>query len=112
MKFFVRWAKQLDLDKDLGNFARIQPFKWCMWSLGIIPGPNMSEQRLEIAKVVSFIYMVDDIFDSHQRFDELYLFTEAVIRYVKYIYTTIYFHFLSHKYIIFKYILNSKTKYL
>lgn len=75
----ARWGKTLNLDNL--TFARIEPFKWCMWSFGIFPGPSMSEERLELAKAVSFTYIIDDIFDSCGRYDELYLFTKAINRY-------------------------------
>ena len=77
----ARWGKELSLMKEL-QFARIQPFKWYIWSLGILPGPDMAEERIELAKSVSFIYMIDDIFDVYGTPDELILFTEAVNRYV------------------------------
>ncbi|XP_010686917.2 (3S,6E)-nerolidol synthase 1 isoform X1 [Beta vulgaris subsp. vulgaris] len=73
-----KWGKTLNLDNL--TFARIEPFKWCMWSFGIFPGPSMSEERLELAKAVSFAYIIDDIFDSCGRYDELYLFTKAINR--------------------------------
>uniref|UniRef100_A0A803LKY6 Uncharacterized protein n=1 Tax=Chenopodium quinoa TaxID=63459 RepID=A0A803LKY6_CHEQI len=74
-----RWVNELSLDEEL-HFARIEPFKCCKWSMGILPGLDMSEERLELAKAVSFIYMIDDIFDSYGTYDELYLFTNAVTR--------------------------------
>ena len=77
----ARWGKELSLMKEL-QFARIQPFKWYIWSLGILPGPDMAEERIELAKSVSFIYMIDDVFDVYGTPDELVLFTEAVNRYV------------------------------
>ncbi|XP_021726186.1 (3S,6E)-nerolidol synthase 1-like [Chenopodium quinoa] len=74
-----KWGNEVNLDKEL-HFARIEPFKWCMWSMGILPGLDMSEERLELAKVISFIYVIDDIFDAYGTYDELCLFTEAINR--------------------------------
>ncbi|XP_057538367.1 (3S,6E)-nerolidol synthase 1-like isoform X2 [Amaranthus tricolor] len=73
-----KWGKELNLE-DM-NFARIEPLKWCMWSLGVFPGPNMSQHRLELAKAVSFIYIIDDIFDSHDSYHQLHQFTQAIHR--------------------------------
>ncbi|KNA18453.1 hypothetical protein SOVF_070640 [Spinacia oleracea] len=72
------WKNKHNFDKEL-SFARIDPFKWWMWSYGILQGPNMSEDRIELAKAISFIYMIDDIFDGNgTSYDELLLFTEAI----------------------------------
>ncbi|XP_021726185.1 (3S,6E)-nerolidol synthase 1-like [Chenopodium quinoa] len=73
-----RWVNELNLEEL--QFARIEPLKWYMWSMGILPGLDMSEERLEIMKAISFSYMIDDIFDGYGTYDELYLFTEAIKR--------------------------------
>lgn len=39
-----------------------------------------SEERIELAKPLSLIYTIDDIFDVYGAIDELTLFTEAVNR--------------------------------
>ncbi|XP_021719459.1 (3S,6E)-nerolidol synthase 1-like [Chenopodium quinoa] len=73
----TRWWKELCLAERL-KFARNQPVKWHMWSLVILPGPNMTELRTELTKAISFIYIIDDIFDVYGTLEELTLFTEAV----------------------------------
>uniref|UniRef100_A0A803NDI8 Uncharacterized protein n=1 Tax=Chenopodium quinoa TaxID=63459 RepID=A0A803NDI8_CHEQI len=46
----------------------------------ILPAPNMTELRTELTKAISFIYIIDDIFDVYGSLEELTLFTEAVNR--------------------------------
>ncbi|CBI33220.3 unnamed protein product, partial [Vitis vinifera] len=74
-----KWWKDLGLTEEL-KFARDQPLKWYMWPMAIIPDPRLSEQRIELTKPISLIYIIDDIFDVGGTLDELTLFTEAVNR--------------------------------
>ncbi|KAL6333148.1 hypothetical protein AAG906_028331 [Vitis piasezkii] len=74
-----KWWKDLGLAKEL-KFARNQPLKWYMWPLAVLPDPSLSEQRVELTKPISLVYIIDDIFDVHGTLDELTLFTEAVNR--------------------------------
>ncbi|KAH9623277.1 hypothetical protein KSS87_022239 [Heliosperma pusillum] len=74
-----RWWKGLRLTEEL-KLARNQPAKWHMWSLACLPGADMAEQRVELTKAISFVYIIDDIFDMYGTLDELILFTEAVNR--------------------------------
>ncbi|XP_022724306.1 (3S,6E)-nerolidol synthase 1-like [Durio zibethinus] len=71
------WWKELGLAKEL-EFARDQPAKWYLWSLACLPDPSLSEQRIDLTKPISLIYMIDDIFDVYGTLDELTLFTQAV----------------------------------
>jgi len=43
--------------------------------------PNFSEQRVELTKPISLIYVIDDIFDVHATLDQLTILTDAVNRY-------------------------------
>ena len=52
-----------------------------MWSLACITDPRFSEERIEITKPVSLVYIMDDIFDAYGSLDELTLFHDAVTRY-------------------------------
>ncbi|KAG8634414.1 hypothetical protein MANES_17G030605v8 [Manihot esculenta] len=42
--------------------------------------PKFSEQRVDLVKPISFVYMIDDIFDVYGTLDDLTLFTEVVHR--------------------------------
>ncbi|PIM98550.1 Tricyclene synthase [Handroanthus impetiginosus] len=72
------WWNELSLSDSL-KFARNQPLKWYTWSMAILMDDiNMSEQRVELTKSISFIYLIDDIFDLYGTQDELTVFTEAI----------------------------------
>lgn len=76
---FVRWWNETGLAKEL-NFARNQPIQRYLGSLLCLPDPCYSEQRFQLAKSLSLIYLIDDLFDVLGTLDELTLFTEAVNR--------------------------------
>ncbi|KAA8515440.1 hypothetical protein F0562_018949 [Nyssa sinensis] len=73
------WWKELGLAKQL-KFARDQPLKWYMWSMVVFTDPSLSEQRIDLTKPISLVYIIDDIFDVYGTLDDLTLFTEAVNR--------------------------------
>ncbi|XVE51207.1 hypothetical protein DITRI_Ditri02bG0021100 [Diplodiscus trichospermus] len=73
------WWRDLGLAKEL-EFARDQPLKWYIWSMACLTDPSLSEQRIDLTKPISMIYIIDDIFDVYGTLDELTLFTEAVDR--------------------------------
>ncbi|KAG6755903.1 hypothetical protein POTOM_039311 [Populus tomentosa] len=75
----LKWWKDLGLSTEL-RFARDQPLKWYMWSMACLTDPSLSEQRIELTKPVSMIYIIDDIFDVHGTLDELVCFTEVINR--------------------------------
>ncbi|KAI4296533.1 hypothetical protein L6164_036483 [Bauhinia variegata] len=72
-----KWWKELALAKDL-KFARYEPIKWYMWPMACLLGPHFSEERVELTKPLSLVYIVDDIFDIYGSFEELSLFTNAI----------------------------------
>ncbi|TMW87282.1 hypothetical protein EJD97_020151 [Solanum chilense] len=74
-----RWWKSLGLAEDL-KLLRDQPLKWYAWPMAMITDPIISQQRIEIAKCFSFIYVIDDIFDIYGTVEELALFTQAINR--------------------------------
>ncbi|XP_021640399.2 probable terpene synthase 13 [Hevea brasiliensis] len=73
------WWKELGLNKEL-KFARDQPLKWWTWSMTALTDPSLSEQRIDLVKPISFVYMIDDIFDVYGTLDDLTLFTQVVDR--------------------------------
>ncbi|CAN1198601.1 Probable terpene synthase 4 [Linum perenne] len=74
-----RWWKELGLAQEL-KFVRNEPVKWYMWPLAALPDPKFSEERVEITKPTSLVYLIDDIFDIYGSLDELVLFTEVIDR--------------------------------
>lgn len=75
-----RWWRSLGLAEDL-KLLRDQPLKWYAWPMAMITDPIISQQRIEIAKCFSFIYVIDDIFDIYGTVEGLALFTQAINRY-------------------------------
>nr|QCQ18308.1 putative sesquiterpene synthase [Cannabis sativa] len=72
-----KWWKELGLAEEL-KFARDQPLKWYLWTVASLPDPSLSEERIELTKPISLVYIIDDIFDVYGTLDELTLFTDAV----------------------------------
>ncbi|KAK3014674.1 hypothetical protein RJ639_009987 [Escallonia herrerae] len=60
-----RWWKDLGLAKEL-KLARDQPLKWHMWPMAALTDPSLSEQRVDLTKPISLIYLIDDIFDQRR----------------------------------------------
>ncbi|KAL5702321.1 hypothetical protein ACHQM5_027551 [Ranunculus cassubicifolius] len=73
----VKWCRDLGISRKL-DFARDQPVKWYMWSMTILADPMYTEERIDLTKCISFIYMMDDIFDVYGTLDELVLFDKAI----------------------------------
>nr|QCT83300.1 geraniol synthase [Gardenia jasminoides] len=74
-----RWWKQLGLVDKL-TFARDRPLECFLWTVGILPEPRYSNCRIELAKTIAILLVIDDIFDTHGTIDELVLFTNAIRR--------------------------------
>ncbi|KAG2689680.1 hypothetical protein I3760_09G149800 [Carya illinoinensis] len=72
-----KWWGDLGLAKEL-KFARNQPLKWYICSMVCLVDPDLSDERVELTKPISLIYIIDDIFDVHGTLEELTLFTEAI----------------------------------
>jgi len=75
-----RWWNELGLAKEV-KFAGYEPLKWYTWPMACFTDPNFSEQRIELTKPISLIYVIDDIFDVHGTLDQLTIFTDAINRY-------------------------------
>ncbi|XP_071722263.1 (3S,6E)-nerolidol synthase 1-like [Rutidosis leptorrhynchoides] len=72
-----KWWKDVGLANEL-KFARDQPLKWYICSSACFTDSSLSNERVKLTKAISFIYLIDDIFDVYGTLDELILFTEAV----------------------------------
>ncbi|KAL3519579.1 hypothetical protein ACH5RR_017728 [Cinchona calisaya] len=75
----TKWWKDLGLAMELKQ-ARDQPLKWYTWSMVMLKDLTLSDERVDLTKSISFIYIIDDIFDIYGKPEELTLFTEAVNR--------------------------------
>jgi len=50
-------------------------------AMACFTNPCLSEQRIELTKFISLIYIVDDIFDVYGTLDQITLFIDAIIRF-------------------------------
>ncbi|WOL17765.1 putative terpene synthase 11 [Canna indica] len=73
------WWKELGLAEKL-SFARDRPLECFLWTVGLFPDPRFSTCRIEIAKTVAILLVIDDVYDIHGSLEELVLFTNAVKR--------------------------------
>ncbi|XP_048538570.1 S-(+)-linalool synthase, chloroplastic-like [Triticum urartu] len=77
MQEVKRWWMDLGLAQEIPA-ARDQVLKWYMWPMTVLEGFSFSRYRIEITKIISMVYIVDDIFDLVATQEELSLFTEAI----------------------------------
>ncbi|KAL8549072.1 hypothetical protein ACS0TY_008079 [Phlomoides rotata] len=75
----TRWWQQLGLVDKL-TFARDRPLECFLWTVGLLPEPKYSTCRIELAKTIAILLVIDDIFDTYGKMDELLLFTDAIRR--------------------------------
>ncbi|XP_052208152.1 monoterpene synthase TPS4, chloroplastic-like [Diospyros lotus] len=73
------WWEELGLAKKL-SFARDRPLECYFWTVGILPEPKYSDCRIELAKTIAILLVIDDMYDSYAPLDELVIFTEAIRR--------------------------------
>nr|POF23344.1 (3s,6e)-nerolidol synthase 1 [Quercus suber] len=66
----------------LMQLAKNQPLNRNMWTAACLTEPSMSDQRVELTKPISLVYVIDDNFDIYGTLDELTLFTNVVNQYV------------------------------
>ncbi|KAI3774156.1 hypothetical protein L1987_48700 [Smallanthus sonchifolius] len=72
-----RWWRHLGLASKL-TFARDRPLECFLWTVGLLPEPKYSTVRIELAKTISILLVIDDIFDTYGSYDDLVLFTKAI----------------------------------
>ena len=70
-----------------------------LWTVGVLPEPKYSACRIELAKTVAILLVIDDIYDTHGTLDELVLFTDAIRRFIY-----IFFSFLCVSSNLFKFL--------
>nr|XP_043628893.1 probable terpene synthase 11 [Erigeron canadensis] len=75
----TRWWTHLGLTSKL-TFGRDRPLECFLWTVGILPDPKYSFCRIELAKTISMVLVIDDIFDTYGPYDDLVLFTKAIQR--------------------------------
>ncbi|WCJ36996.1 (3S 6E)-nerolidol synthase 1 chloroplastic [Euphorbia peplus] len=73
------WWRDLGLSKEL-KFPKDQPMDWFIWPMACFTGPTYSGKRVELAKVISLLNLVIDVFDLVGTIDQLSLFVQAINR--------------------------------
>ncbi|OAY64176.1 Myrcene synthase, chloroplastic [Ananas comosus] len=100
LKRISRWWRDVALAENL-SFARDRIIECFFTAAGVVFEPQLGHCRESLAKVCTFITVVDDVYDVYGTVDELVLFTSAVERwendaveglpnYMKTLYSTLY----------------------
>ncbi|XP_073281090.1 putative monoterpene synthase 8 [Primulina huaijiensis] len=81
MELFLltRWWKELGVADKL-DFARNSAAECFLWTVGLFPHPKYSDVRVEMAKVIAILLVIDDVFDKYGTINDLSLFTLAIQR--------------------------------
>ncbi|EEF38927.1 Terpinolene synthase, chloroplast precursor, putative [Ricinus communis] len=76
----LQWWKDINLTEKL-PYTRDRIVEAYAWAAGIIIDPQFSRARLQFAKHLILISVMDDTYDSYGTFDELKHFTAALQRF-------------------------------
>ncbi|XVE50477.1 hypothetical protein DITRI_Ditri01bG0165300 [Diplodiscus trichospermus] len=74
-----RWWKDLDFTRKL-PFARDRVVEGYFWIMGVYFEPQYSLGRKMLTKVIAMASIVDDTYDSYGTYDELIVYTDAIVR--------------------------------
>nr|XP_048328535.1 valencene synthase-like [Ziziphus jujuba var. spinosa] len=74
-----RWWKNLDFRRKL-PYARDRLVELYSWIYAMFFEPKYSLARVLVTKVVAMASIIDDTFDAYGTYEEIKLFTEAIIR--------------------------------
>ncbi|KAL8246164.1 hypothetical protein R6Q59_007380 [Mikania micrantha] len=74
-----RWWEQLGLCSKL-DFIRDRHVECFLWTVGLLPEVAYSSSRIELAKAIAVLLVIDDVYDTYGSYDDLVLFTEAIER--------------------------------
>ncbi|KAM0058751.1 putative geranyl diphosphate diphosphatase [Helianthus debilis subsp. tardiflorus] len=74
-----RWWERLGLSSKL-VFVRDRHVECFLWTVGLLPELSLSGSRIELAKAIAILLVIDDIYDTYGSYDDLVLFTEAIQR--------------------------------
>ncbi|XP_019451533.1 PREDICTED: alpha-farnesene synthase-like [Lupinus angustifolius] len=79
VKELSRWWENLGIEKEL-SFARNRLVESFMCSAGVAVQPKYKSLRKWLTKLITFILVIDDVYDIHASFEEVKLFTAAFER--------------------------------
>ncbi|PHT56198.1 hypothetical protein CQW23_04684 [Capsicum baccatum] len=75
----LRWWRKVGLIENV-SFSRDRIVESFLWSVGVAFEPQHSHFRNWLTKAITFIIVIDDIYDIYGNFHELQIFTNAVVR--------------------------------
>ncbi|CAI9756952.1 unnamed protein product [Fraxinus pennsylvanica] len=75
----TRWWKALEFENKL-PFARDRLVECYFWALGVYFEPQYSHDRKMLAKLITMVSVIDDIYDIYGTLDELTLLMDAIER--------------------------------
>ena len=64
------------------HFARDRVVECYLWVIEAYNKPNYCANRRIFLKMVNFLTIIDDMYDTYATLDELQLFTDAIQRFV------------------------------
>ncbi|KAJ0733905.1 putative (-)-beta-caryophyllene synthase [Helianthus annuus] len=74
-----KWWKGIDVPNNL-PYARDRLVESYFWALGVYFEPKYSLARIFLTKVIAMATVIDDTYDAYGTYEELEIFTEAVMR--------------------------------
>ncbi|KAK6797659.1 hypothetical protein RDI58_005361 [Solanum bulbocastanum] len=75
----LRWWRNLGLIENV-SFSRNRIVESFLWSVGVAFEPQHSNFRNWLTKAITFIIVIDDVYDIYGTLQDLQLFTDAVVR--------------------------------
>ncbi|KAJ9562858.1 hypothetical protein OSB04_008018 [Centaurea solstitialis] len=75
----TRWWKDLVQMSNL-SFVRDRHRECFLWTVGLLPEKKYSSGRIELAKIIAILLIIDDIYDIYGSYEDLLLFTKAIRR--------------------------------
>uniref|UniRef100_A0A0E0HSH4 Sesquiterpene synthase n=1 Tax=Oryza nivara TaxID=4536 RepID=A0A0E0HSH4_ORYNI len=82
LKKITLWWKELNIQSNL-SFIRDRIVEMHFWMTGVCPEFNYSLSRIILTKMMAYITIIDDIFDTHGTTEESMMLAEAIYKLVQ-----------------------------
>uniref|UniRef100_A0A0E0ARA5 Sesquiterpene synthase n=1 Tax=Oryza glumipatula TaxID=40148 RepID=A0A0E0ARA5_9ORYZ len=79
LKKITLWWKELNIQSNL-SFIRDRIVEMHFWMTGVCPEFNYSLSRIILTKMMAYITIIDDIFDTHGTTEESMMLAEAIYK--------------------------------
>ena len=83
----TRWWQNIGLSGKLSFSTKDSLLQCFFWTIGISFEPHLSDSRISLTKLATFLTVIDDLYDDHGSVDELELFTDSVRRFVVFLHS-------------------------